>query len=212
MQVPHKYFGDKMTKIYDLPPEIRCKIYKHCDTKSLFNFGNTHPKYMAEIARCLKNKTDLWFKVVKKNDIKWVKMLIKSGINLNIKYKFYGWTALHYAVEFGKLDIVKALINAGADLNTRNIYGRTALHLAACGIKLDIVKALINAGADLNAKEEDGWTALHLAACYGNLDIVKALINAGADLNTQTSYGRTALHLAVGKDDIIKVLKDAGAT
>jgi ankyrin repeat protein len=43
MQALHyKYFGNKMTKeIHDLPPELRCEIYKRCDAESLFNFGNT---------------------------------------------------------------------------------------------------------------------------------------------------------------------------
>jgi Ankyrin repeats (3 copies) len=146
MQVPHKYFGNKMTKkIYDLPPEIRCKIYKHCDTESLFIFGNTHPKYMSEIARCLNKKADLWFKSV--GNIKWVRVLIKSGINLNIKHEFYGWTALHLAAKSGKLDIVKALINAGADLNTKDNDGLTALHWVARDGNFDIVKILMKAGA-----------------------------------------------------------------
>jgi uncharacterized protein len=199
-------------KIYDLPLEIRCKIYKHCDTESLFNFGNTHPKYMSEIARCLKNKTDLWFMSV--GNIGWVRMLIKSGINLNIKYSYYGWTALHWAAFHGKLDIVKALINAGADVNAKDNDGWTALHLAAKYGDLDVVKALINAGADLNVQDNFGRTALHWAARNGKLDIVKALINAGADLNTQTSYDWTALYLAArnGNLDIVKALIDAGAT
>ena len=64
----------------------------------------------------------------------------------------------------GKLDCVKALIEAGADLNAKENDGSTALHWAADNGKLDCVKALIEAGADLNAKENDGWTALHWAA------------------------------------------------
>jgi ankyrin repeat protein len=136
----------------DIPLEIRCKIYKHCDTESLFNFGNTHPKYMAEIARCLKNKADLWFKAVEKNDVEWVRMLINAGADLNAKDNDGGMTALHWAAKRGKFDIVKALINAGADLNAQNGCGSTALHWAADYGKLDIVKALINAGANPNIK------------------------------------------------------------
>ena len=90
-----------------------------------------------------------------------------------------------WLLDNGKLDCVKALIEAGADLNAKENDGWTALHLAACNGKLDCVKALIEAGADLNAKDNDGWTALHLAARYGKLDCVKALIEAGADLNAK---------------------------
>ena len=69
-----------------------------------------------------------------------------------------------WLLDYGKLDCVKALIEAGADLNAKENDGWTALHLAARNGKLDCVKALIEAGADLNAQKNDGSTALHLAA------------------------------------------------
>ncbi|CZB16028.1 hypothetical protein FLM9_681 [Candidatus Synechococcus spongiarum] len=49
----------------------------------------------------------------------------------------------------GYLEIVKALIQAGTDLNSQDKYGKTALMVASSENQLEIVKALIQAGADL---------------------------------------------------------------
>jgi len=121
------------------------------------------------------------------------------------------------AVEKRRLDIVKALINGGADLNTPSSFNDTPLHIAVKEGKLDIVNALIEKGANLDLQDQQGNTPLHLAAKSGNLGIVKALIDGGADLNVVSNalYG-TPLHIAVrrnkeGDSNIVKALIKGGA-
>ena len=82
-------------------------------------------------------------------------------------------------------EIIKILINAGADVNAKANEGITAL-LGAASFSKDpeIIKTLVNAGADVNAKTNDGMTAL-MAACINkqNIKIIEELIVSGADID-----------------------------
>lgn len=63
---------------------------------------------------------------------KEIKLLLKSGANVNLKDKD-GWTALMYAVRYSSnLECTESLLEAGADISVKNIYGSSALVLASC--------------------------------------------------------------------------------
>jgi ankyrin repeat protein len=69
----------------------------------------------------------------------------------------------------GKIDVVKKLIDAGADLTARDDSDRTALIWAALRNYPDVVKTLLEAGADINASTEAGYSGLMAGAsadCY----------------------------------------------
>ena len=135
------------------------------------------------------------------------------------------FTPLHLATHergAAKVKVVKALIEAGADVNARADNGWTPLHACASRersiVKVDeVVKLLIAAGADVNARADDGLTPLHCAAMHVNVDVVKVLIEAGADVNACSDSGFAPLDYAtyrrgVAKAEVIKALVAAGAT
>jgi ankyrin repeat protein len=116
------------------------------------------------------------------------------------------------AAKDGHIDIVKLLIDKGADVNAKSSNGWTALMLASETGYIDIAKLLIDKGADVNAKSSNGWTALMLASKAGHIDIVKLLIDKGVDVNTNRDIGTTALVSASGAGhiDVVKLLIDKG--
>ncbi len=71
--------------------------------------------------------------------------------------------SFHDAVISGDVETVRALLDAGADVEARTEDGHTALMLAAAGSHEGIVRALLDAGADVNAKDYEGYTALKMA-------------------------------------------------
>ena len=98
-------------------------------------------------------------------------------------------TPLYWAAREGHEAVVKALIEAGADVNKAKNDGETPLYMAASNGHEAVVKALIEAGADVNKADDDGWTPLYMAAANGHEAVVKALIEAGADVNKARDDG-----------------------
>jgi ankyrin repeat protein len=88
-----------------------------------------------------------------------VKQHIAAGSNLNEKDPFGGSSPLISASLFGKTDIAKLLIDAGADINFQNNDGSTALLTASFFCRPEIVKLLLDKGADKTIKNKYGATA-----------------------------------------------------
>ncbi|GAB5555592.1 MAG: hypothetical protein Sapg2KO_51830 [Saprospiraceae bacterium] len=87
-----------------------------------------------------------------------VKQHIEAGTDINKKEQMSGSTPLISAATFGKTAIVKALIDANADLSIKNNDGATALHTAAFFCRIEIVQLLIDANADKTVKNNFGAT------------------------------------------------------
>jgi ankyrin repeat protein len=73
-----------------------------------------------------------------------------------------GNTPLHYACEGGNLEVVKFLIDSGADVSVAGNDGNTPLHYACEGGNLEVVKFLIDSGADVSALDKYGYSPLEL--------------------------------------------------
>lgn len=93
-------------------------------------------------------------------DIEAVKQHIKNGSDLNIKEPSGGSSPLITASLFGRTEIARLLIDAGADINLKNNDGSTALHTAAFFCRKDIVEMLLANGADKSIRNNAGSTAL----------------------------------------------------
>ncbi|MBN1759585.1 MAG: ankyrin repeat domain-containing protein [Chitinispirillaceae bacterium] len=133
-------------------------------------------------------------------------------------------TSLVAAIEGGKLEQVKKLLDSGVDVNQRFEYEFswlmgsnkevTPLELAAVYNNVQIVELLLKKGADVNASDGDGYTALIVAARQGNAENLQVLLKAGAKVDARAwAGGITALNQAAvaNHPDCVKVLLAAGA-
>jgi len=125
-----------------------------------------------------------------------------------------GTTALHWAVQEDRLDMVEPLIAAGANVNATNRWGVTPLALAVTNGNAAITQALLKAGADPRHPVPATGTPLLTAARSGNPEVIKALLAAGVNPNeAEETSGQTALMWAAADDhpSAVKTLLAAGA-
>jgi len=133
----------------------------------------------------------------KYNAVARIRELIADGANPDVK-DAAGWSGLLVCARNGwtqHLDVMKVLMDAGADINQKsNIYGFTPLTLSAGNGHIEIVRELILRGADVNLPNKGGKMPITYAAENGHLEIVKKLFAAGAvitnDVFESTIRGR----------------------
>ena len=99
--------------------------------------------------------------------------------------------AEHEAAREGDTETLKALIESGVDVNSKDPTGNTPLHWAS---NSETAELLISLGADIDARDEYGHTPLHDA---DNADVADTLVAHGADVNAVDSGGDTPLHWAI---------------
>ncbi|HVG33041.1 MAG TPA: ankyrin repeat domain-containing protein [Pyrinomonadaceae bacterium] len=147
------------------------------------------------------------------NDLPTVRKLIAAGVDVNIRDKMIDATALDEAVTHGNREMVRVLLDAGAEINARSSRGQTALMRLDDDATEKLVWDLVAAGAKINLRDEDRDTALIFAASYSKPEVLRALIDAGAKINAKNKEGETALMKAAeaGSVENVKLLIYAGA-
>ena len=103
--------------------------------------------------------------------------------------------ALRYRVD---LDLIKLLIENGADINYLSDDGVGVLDEAVVFGKIETIKYLLNdLGMDVNStKRKSGMTPFMQACCYGDLELISYIKECGADINKRDNNGMNALDYA----------------
>jgi len=112
-----------------------------------------------------------------------------------------GFSPLGLAAFFKRRDVVRYLLEAGADPRPASRQGGfTALHSAvatdAGKVDIEIVRMLVDKGADPNAKAQSGSTALHTVGFTGDGASLDLLLKHGADPGIKNNDGKSAADIA----------------
>lgn len=104
--------------------------------------------------------------------------------------------ALSAAAAWDRVEVIGALIAAGATASTKEEGGWHPLLWAAANGNADAAEVLIAAGASVDEPNDDGDTPLTLAARRGALGVVRVLIDSGADVERTDGDGDSPLSIA----------------
>ena len=86
-----------------------------------------------------------------------------------------GWTALKRAAFNNQTDVVRYLLNNGANVNKQNRWGETALHNASYNNHIDVMRILLQHGARKDIKDNIGATPIDVARLWSNKETVDLL-------------------------------------
>jgi ankyrin repeat protein len=147
-------------------------------------------------------------------DLAKVELIVKKGANVNSAEPKKKRTPLMLAATKRNLDVVRFLVEKGADVNARDSDGQTAL-MYACRQRFNDVPDnsvaifLLDNGAEVNLRStKKGYTALMLASGAGNAELVRKMLEKGADPSIEDNFGVTAAEVAqeTGKTAIVEML------
>ena len=127
-------------------------------------------------------------------DIQRVRQLIGTGTDANADCS--EGPILYTAIREREPEIVRFLVDAGADVNARNSSGDPLLGGAVISGEIEIARILVDAGADVNARSSRGDPLLYTAVTWSEIEGVRFLVDAGADVNARNDRGTSIVKAA----------------
>jgi len=158
------------------------------------------------------------FYAARSGDSRQVKELLEKDPQLANTENQDGLTPLGFAAHFGKHEVVKVLLEYGADVNAIShskaayIPSNTALHAVIAGERdMEVIKELLRNKANPNLLDSNGHTCLHTAAFHDDhVDLIQLLLSCGADVDAKVEGGKDAISLAKerGHLRVVKLLEE----
>jgi ankyrin repeat protein len=149
-----------------------------------------------------------------------IRLLIQRGAAVAPAKALHGSTPLFFAVCSGNADVVKLLLEHGANPRVNTMVGgafsAAPLEIAVIQGDVPVVQALVGGGVDVNGFNDAGIPALTSAVMSNRVDVAKALIALGADVNRVDELSLTPLMHAAkvdfGDTAMVQLLLASGAT
>ena len=159
--------------------------------------------------------------VARKLDLELAKVLLAAGAEPNAPDDLSPALQMAVSSKARSEEMVKLLLERGADVNAVDFEGKNALHEATRKSTVGIVNLLVEAGAAVDGRCEEGYASpLHVACGFDRLgfkvsrcEVIKALLGHGACLDSCDESGNTPLHYASEKRFVtaVDLLLRAGA-
>ena len=183
--------------------------YHHLSVDHFQRFHDLGSMSFFRIAECLRDDSDgrskrktnspqelRLFEAIKAGNVTVVRDLLNDkNLDVNCRHE-YGWTPLLVAAVNGQTEIVRLLLDAGADINTTDEYSSAQKMSFQMGYNyLRLSMARETEFSDLLSTRVSfrGTTALHYAVLANNTATVELLISRGADPNLENEMGHKAI-------------------
>ena len=166
------------------------------------------------------SQKQLWYALVnciQDYNVKQVETILEHVVDINQLYK--GTTLLCKACKYGNAEIVRLLLNKGADPNIKNIWQMSPLMESCKANKEEIAKLLLDRKVEVNCKDSYGNSAIIYAVGKSSIKCVELLLSHGADLNDRIEdefsylWSYSLLMLATYNEsiEVVKCLLSHGA-
>lgn len=175
-------------------------------------FGTLMVSSMVLMQGIIANDTEI-FEAAKHGKAEIVKRMLEADAELvNAVDGGLKATVLHWALIYGKKDVIKVILSYDPDVNKEEAHKGTTLHWAAHFDDAEHIEWLLNRGAEIDHVNRYGRTPLLVAARRGCTKVADILLKRGADINARLRDGSTALHIAArnGHTQIIEFLIGKG--
>ncbi|XP_050650931.1 ankyrin repeat and KH domain-containing protein 1 isoform X15 [Macaca thibetana thibetana] len=141
------------------------------------------------------------------------RVLLDHGAGINTHSNEFKESALTLACYKGHLDMVRFLLEAGADQEHKTDEMHTALMEACMDGHVEVARLLLDSGAQVNMPADSFESPLTLAACGGHVELAALLIERGANLEEVNDEGYTPLMEAAreGHEEMVALLLAQGA-
>ncbi|XP_030375768.1 ankyrin repeat and KH domain-containing protein mask isoform X4 [Scaptodrosophila lebanonensis] len=141
------------------------------------------------------------------------KVLLEHGAGINTHSNEFKESALTLACYKGHLDMVRFLLQAGADQEHKTDEMHTALMEASMDGHVEVARLLLDSGAQVNMPTDSFESPLTLAACGGHVELATLLIERGANIEEVNDEGYTPLMEAAreGHEEMVALLLSKGA-
>jgi len=176
----NQHFYQNNTRFVNLDDQLSLRTIENLEKDLLQSMAEEIKETIKSTPACIRftYKTDsALHKIVNKN----LTAVKSSELHLLDKN---GSSLLHYSAIAGNFNIMKFLVENGADINSETSTGNTPLHFACINNNLEVANYLIDNKANINEKNNKGQTPLHYAIIFGCDEIKDYLIAKGANTNS----------------------------